>query len=340
MRIVLILFFISTFYTFAQPKEDTIRVYRLGEIVTEGTSTKTSIQPTKIKEIEYYEIQEQDALSFEEINSVLPGGFIQTNSRGESLIYLRGASERSISLFFDGVYFNVPWDNRLNLTMIPTDIIGNIKITNGGNSVLYGANVMGGAVNITTTERNQDGIGGKIRLQAGQGTRRYSSVTLDGKDGNFNFLANISYAGRDGLTYSNENNTVLRTGETPNLIPNSDMERISIYGRTEYNFNEYDRLGLSINYIDGEQGVIPENNPEEINSRFWRYPSWSRTLTTLNGYKRLSDKLNLKGAIWFDNYSQDINNYTAIYIYILYIESIYKIYILIKISLNKNRLIM
>ncbi|MER3328237.1 MAG: Plug domain-containing protein, partial [Candidatus Kapaibacterium sp.] len=122
---IILLFILFTSLGFAQSSKDTIRVYRLGEIVTEGAKGSQKIQPTKIKEIKYHEIKEQDAVNMQDLNAIIPGGFIQTNSRGESLLYLRGAGERSIALFFDGMYFNIPWDNRVDLSMIPTDIIGN-----------------------------------------------------------------------------------------------------------------------------------------------------------------------------------------------------------------------
>jgi len=311
MKKAIFLLFIFCSFASAQSPKDTIRVYRLGEIVSEGSSG-VKIQPTKIKEIKYHEIKEQDAVNFEDLNAIIPGGFIQTNSRGESLIFLRGAGERSIALFFDGVYFNVPWDNRLDLSMIPTDIIGNLKISTGANSVLYGANVLGGAVNITTTERETEGIGGNIALQLGEGARKYSSVKLEGKDGKFNYLGNLSFLTRDGLKAPEDENFDLKLGENSELLTNSYSERITAYLRGEYKFNEDDRLGVSFNHIDGKQGVIPENYPDSINSRFWQYPEWVRSIVTVNGEYKLSEMINMRGAVWVDKFDQTIEDYTTI----------------------------
>ena len=133
MKYTLILFFLTIYCLNAQSSKDTIRVYKLGEIVAEDTKGSKKIQPTKIKEIKYHEIKEQDAVNMQDLNAIIPGGFIQTNSRGESLLYLRGAGERSIALFFHGMYFNIPWDNRVDLSLIPTDIIGNLRISSGAN---------------------------------------------------------------------------------------------------------------------------------------------------------------------------------------------------------------
>lgn len=299
-------------FAIAETENDTIRVYKLGEIVSEGTKGGPKLQPTKIKEIKYYELKRQDAVNFEDLNAIIPGGFIQTNSRGESLLYLRGAAERSIALFFDGMYFNVPWDNRVDLSMIPTDIIGNLKISTGANSVLYGANVMGGAVNITTTERDKDGIGGNVGLQVGEGGRKYSSVKLEGKDGKFNYLGNLSFLTRDGLKAPKGDKFDYNTGKEEDLITNSYAERITAYLRGEYKFNDFDRIGISFNHIDGEQGTIPENYPDGLTKRFWKYPEWLRSIATVNGEFKLSEMISVKGAVWVDKFNQTIEDYTSI----------------------------
>lgn len=312
MKTVLLLFLLSFYCGNAQLTEDTIRVYRLGEIVTEGTRGSQKIQPTKIKEIKYHEIKEQDAVNMQDLNAIIPGGFIQTNSRGESLLYLRGAGERSIALFFDGMYFNVPWDNRVDLSMIPTDIIGNLKISSGANSVLYGANVLGGAVNITTTERDIDGLGGNVGLQLGEGGRKYSNVKLEGKDGNFNYIGNLSYLTRDGLKAPKDNNYDFNLEKDQELITNSYSERVTAYVRGEYEINEESKIGASFNHIDGQQGAIPENYPDGITRRFWKYPEWLRSIATINGEYKLSEMMSVKGAVWVDKFNQTIEDYKSI----------------------------
>ncbi len=314
MKKALVLFLLLFAFSVAvsQTDKDTIRVYKLGEIVTEGARGSQKIQPTKIKEVKYHEIKEQDAVNMEDLNAIIPGGFIQTNSRGESLLYLRGAGERSIALFFDGMYFNIPWDNRVDLSMIPTDIIGNLKISTGANSVLYGANVLGGAVNITTTERDQDGIGGNVGLQLGEGGRKYSSVKLEGKDGKFNYIGNLSFLTRDGLKAPKNDKFDFNLDKEQVLITNSYSERITAYLRGEYEIDDENKIGASFNHIDGQQGAIPENYPDGITNRFWKYPEWLRSIATLNGEFKLSEILSVKGAIWIDKFDQTIEDYKAI----------------------------
>jgi iron complex outermembrane receptor protein len=196
--------------------------------------------------------------------------------------------------------------------MIPTDIIGNLKISTGTNSVLYGANVLGGAINITTSERESEGLGGNVSLQIGEAGRKYSAVKIEGKDGKFNYLGNISFMTRDGLKAPKDNSLNLRTGEGENLIPNSQNERITAYGRGEYSFSETDKLGVSFNHVNGNKGVIPVNNPEGVNTRFWKYPEWMRSIVTVNGSSQISESISFRGAIWGDQFNQTIEDYQSI----------------------------
>lgn len=312
MKYTLILFFLTIYCLNAQSSKDTIRVYKLGEIVAEDTKGSKKIQPTKIKEIKYHEIKEQDAVNMQDLNAIIPGGFIQTNSRGESLLYLRGAGERSIALFFDGMYFNIPWDNRVDLSLIPTDIIGNLRISSGANSVLYGANVLGGAVNITTTERDKDGLGGNIGLQLGEGGRKYSSVKLEGKEGQFNYIGNLSFLTRDGLKAPKDDKYDFNLKKNQELITNSYSERVTAYLRGEYKIDEENRIGISLNHIDGEKGTIPENYPDGLTNRFWKYPEWLRNILTVNGEFKASEMITVKGAVWLDKFNQTIEDYDSI----------------------------
>lgn len=313
MRQIVFAFLLLYSISAAQPIKDTIRVYKLGEIVAETDQKGLEIQPTKIKEIKYHEIKEKDAISFEELSALIPSGFVQINSRGESIIYLRGAGERSIALYFDGVYFNIPWDNRLDLSMIPTDIIGDLKISTGANSVLYGANVLSGAVNITTTERDENGMGGNVSLQVGEGARKYGSIKLEGKKDNFNYMGNFSFLKTDGLVAPKDDNFNLRLNKSQDLLVNSYNERVTAYMRGEYQFDDDSKIGLSFNHIDGQQGVIPENNPDSIKTRFWQYPEWMRSIVTLNGSHKFSDAISVKGAVWYDKFNQTIEDFTDIH---------------------------
>ena len=48
---------------------------------------------------------------------------------------------------------NAPWDNRLDMSMVPAGAIGSITVSKGAPSVLYGANTLGGTINMVSLDQ-------------------------------------------------------------------------------------------------------------------------------------------------------------------------------------------
>ncbi|MFC2131664.1 TonB-dependent receptor [Bacteroidota bacterium] len=293
---------------------DSIRTYRLGEITTTAGKFNNLKLTSVANEIQYYQIQRADASSVAELGAYIPSALIQTNSRGETLIYLRGAGERQLGLFFDGVLMNVPWDNRMDLSLIPTDIIGKIRIDKGAGSILCGPNILGGAINISTIERKSEGIGAVLRVQFDDAGSKLASFTNDGRIGNFNYIANIEYLKNNGfLLAKNDYDANLENQNTnSHLRTNTDIDRLSAYIRGEYKVSEKTTLGLSLNHISAEKGVAPLTEAKPKDLRFWRYPEWKRTVITANGEHIFSDALKINATLWLDKFGQTIDSYESI----------------------------
>ncbi len=315
-KLILILFFVSTLNLLnAETSNDTIRVYQLGDISVTGKAPASLFSKSNIESVDYETIQNSDVQSFSELQTYIPSARIKSNSRGESLIYLRGAGERQIGLFFDGVPLNIAWDNRFDLSLLPVNIIAKININKTGNSILYGPNILGGAVNISTFERATEGFGGNLHFQGGEAGMYQAAVSQDGKIGKLNYLASLSYLKTDGFLLSqNAPDTLMNQYNNSSIRTNTDREFLSLYARAEYQFNTTDKLGISILNINGDKGVAPETDIDSNHSRFWRYPDWNRTLTALNGQIKLNEDASwiFKGTAWYDIFGQDINSYKNI----------------------------
>lgn len=298
--------------TASESDVDSLKVYRLGELNISQDKNVRNIDITRY-DIQQHEIHRSDASSVNQLQLYIPSGRIRYNSRGESMLFLRGAGERQLGLFFDGVQMNIPWDNRFDLTFIPADVIGRISVNKNAGSVLYGPNVLGGAVNISTIERSNDGFGLNARVQAENSNSINATLTNDGKIGNFNYIANLSYYKTDGAILSSDvPDTVLNQDLNSKYITNTDLKRLFAYVRSEYKFSELTTLGLSISRLDGEKGVAPEN--DNTKPRFWRYPELNKTLITLNMEQYISESrdASLRATIWYDIFNQTIEDYKSI----------------------------
>lgn len=301
------------FICFANKAEiDSLKTYKLGEIevLNDKLQNNKFIRASQI-DVQYHKIQSSDVLSFSNLQHYIPSGVIRTNSRGESMLFLRGAGERQLGLFLDGASMNIPWDNRIDLSFVPVDIIGNIRVNKSANSMFYGPNVVGGAVSITTLERLTEGIGIALKVVAGDGNSQSYSILNDGKIGNFNYLANLSYTKSDGFLMSGQapdslgnqiQNSALRT--------NTDFSRLNTFVRGEYSFENLGKLGISLSYTTQEKGVAAETFAGS-SARFWRYPARDRFMVNFNGEFFLHKNWELKANIWLDNFTQQIDSYKS-----------------------------
>ncbi|MEM8485287.1 MAG: TonB-dependent receptor plug domain-containing protein, partial [Bacteroidota bacterium] len=180
-------------------KQDSLMYYDLAEIVVSDGSVFEA-ETNTVQRVTLAEIARVNATSFSDLGRLIPAAHIQTNSRGESLIYLRNAGERQVGLYFNGALLNVPWDNRMNLDLVPANVIGGITVTKGVPSVLYGTNVLGGAINITTRAIDYDGSQTEIGGQFGEASTTNLNFTHLYTKGAFKFTGALGYSNRDGLT--------------------------------------------------------------------------------------------------------------------------------------------
>lgn len=293
---------------------DSTRMYQLGTVTIKDRRV-TGAEPYSHDMVHMAEINRSDASTIADIIHEVPAARVQTNSRGEAILYLRNTGERQVSIFLDGALLNVPWDNRIDLSLVPTNATGAMIVEKGTPSVLYGANVMGGAVNIVTRELERDGFLTEFRGGAGENGLLSSSVTHLGRDDKFNYIGSFSYFSRDALPLPSDANLPFSQPDA-DLRTNTDSRIFSGYLRGEYHVSPDDAFGLSLNLADAEKGIAPEGNknPETDGPRYWRYPDW-RNLNVTGTYDLRfgADALwNLRGALWTTLFSQRIDQYGSV----------------------------
>lgn len=314
MRKIIIYFSAFAIIVFsAIAQKDTLKVYRLGDVVVSGSPQMQQVLPST-SFVDFKMLQITDVTNFSGLQLYLPSTIIRTNSRGEALPFIRGAGERQMGLFLDGAMINIPWDNRLDLSFVPADIIGRVRVEKNSNSSLWGANILGGVLSISSYERTTDGIGGAVKLQYTDGGGRYISASNNGKFGNFNYIASVAYDKTDGFIMSKDApSNLLHQSKTSALRTNSDAERLNLFLRGEYKIFDGTSFGLSYNFTTAEKGVPTEEYLYAKDARFWRYSDWQRNLVTLNAEHYFNDQLVLRATLWGDIFKQQIDAYDSTY---------------------------
>ena len=252
-------------------------------------------------------VERSDARHVADVLRRAPGALVQTNSRGETLVFLRNAGERQVSVFFDGAPLEVPWDHRLDLKLIPAAAIGRTEVARGPLSNRYGPNVSGGAVFFAP--RRFDARTAKMNAEIGtQGHWSLKgSVSFSPTD-----ESSVIFAG-DHTAYSGESlaDPLPFSQDDDALRTNTDASRTSAlaHGSAEIGKVELSATAL---YGRAELGVAPESHidPEVDRVRFWRYPN-SELAMLIAGLRADGELGALDAVLWWQAFDQTIESFTS-----------------------------
>jgi iron complex outermembrane receptor protein len=287
--------------------------YSLNEIVVRDRRRESEATATTVQRVDQAAIETQDAADVSELAELVPATHVQTNSRGQTILYFRNAADRQVGQFFDGALLNIPWDNRVNISLIPASVIEDLVVTKGAPSIRYGANVLGGAINFQS--RTLDAPGRRTEFHGAVGTagERRASVTHLGRTDRWDYTAAVQYTARGDQPLPGGANLEFNQPLDDRRV-NTDRKLLSGFGRASYRLENGGRLALSLLHVDAEQGVAPEGNknPATGDVRYWRYPLWQKSTAILSGQAPLGSRTSLRGAAWGSRFARDIADYASI----------------------------
>jgi len=295
---VLIIFFITLTFIYAQ--KDSVKNYNLSEITIQS-SILVKAKPLSI--ISSKKIMNLNSFSVDKILSNAPSIKVQNNSRGESLIYFRGSGKRQLTLFFDGVPLNIPWDNRIDLSLLPTDALESIEITKGIPSVVYGANTIAGVVNVFSLKPQNKG---NFSVQLGENNYQKYSGFLNNKIGKINYLISLSYFKRDGFYLSTAFESL---NKKRNLRLNSFINSVNGLLKFNYNYGTSSNTSVLFTLNSAEKGIPPELNVSK--PRYWKYPVWRKLSTIVNGTHKFKSHSNISYSFSATKFDLQINQYKS-----------------------------
>jgi iron complex outermembrane receptor protein len=305
LQVIVVL--LSHFCLNAQEVTDSSRVFSLGEVTIIGKDQNKEESVLHKREIELL-----NTVNVAKTVAYVPGLSLGlAGGRNEAMVYVRGFDLRQVPVFVDGIPVSVPYDGYFDLGQMLIISIGKISIEKGSASLLYGANTMGGAINIISAKPdkrfslsissnlksgllNMDGITNSIQV----GTRHnkwYSSAVL-------------SYARQKFFTLPTSFDTTAY-----------EMDRIRDNSRSEnftYNFKfgvlpkKGQEYSVSINGVRSGKGVpvyLGENPGVRI--RFWRYPHWDKDGIYFHTKNIVSENAVLKTRWFYDSYYNVLKAY-------------------------------
>lgn len=258
-------------------------------------------------------IEAVDSATLFDIVQLAPATHLQTNSRGEKLVYLRNSGERNVAVFFNGALLNIPWDNRVDLSQLPNGAVGEMTVNNGTASVVYGANVLGGIVNFTPRSALNSPPSTELSLHYGSANLVDASFIHSRQVGGTGLLIAGGYGSHDDVPLSGGAN--LRFNQLGSSErTNTDADRWNLLLGFETEIGSSTRLNLNLLYVDTERGIAPEGHkdPNVSNVRFWRYPDSTYLMGILSGEGEINSDLSWEGTVWIQRFDQEIDSFSSI----------------------------
>ena len=208
-------------------KEVVVTASRFEQAITDAVADVTLI--------DRQEIERRGAQNFTELLQSIGGVFVSANK-----VYVRGAESRMTALMIDGVRVDsqdglslgggAPWD------LIPISQIDRIEVLQGPASALYGADAMGGVIQVIT-RRGESGVRPSVQLGFGSNNETRVGASIAATSGPLDYAMGVNSIRSDGI------NTRPDLDHTPKT---EGFGKIAASAQIGAQFNQANRLSLQL----------------------------------------------------------------------------------------------
>ncbi|MDR5172608.1 TonB-dependent receptor [Methylobacillus flagellatus] len=231
--------------------------------------------------------------------------------RNEQMVQIRGFNLRQIPIYIDGIPLYVSYDGYVDLGRFTTYDLSKIQVSKGFSSVLYGANTLGGAINLISRKPVKEFEGS---VTAGLKTDRdfkYNGYTTD-----------ASFGGNQGTWYWQANASLIDINRyrmssdfTPNRFEDGGVRDNSYSrdGKINLKFGITPREGdeYSINYINQQasKGSPPYAGSSTQNVNRWQWPQWDKESLYFISDTKLGQDSYIKLRAFYDKFENRLENF-------------------------------
>jgi len=235
------------------PAQDTTMTFDLPEITVTATKTVISAldSPSPVDIIKTHRTSSLhgghvgDLLKF--TNSV----FLQDLGGSAALktIFLRGTAPQHLLVMVNGVRQNSFQNGLVDFSLLPLNDVQKIEIVRGGTSALYGADALGGVVNILTRSARTEF---QLRAEGGTGSFGYRRWKIEGqgRPGAVGLIAGGSYEeGDEEFPFHGE------AGSSSLKRANADFRRTNAYVHADTRIEEHSTVRFFSQAVRSDRGV-------------------------------------------------------------------------------------
>lgn len=214
------------------------------EVVVTATRIETPIEQigSSIAVIDADAIESRQAKNAQDV-LLQTAGIQITRSGGPGTAastFIRGANANHTLVLINGIRVNSNTTGDFNLSNIPTESIERIEVLKGAQSAIYGADAIGGVINIITKKGEKHPLSGSASVAIGEKEFSEEVLTLSGGNDSFDFMSTLSYSELNGYDIADNKQN--------NGRENDPYRRLSFYTDLGANFLEDGRADLTVLY--------------------------------------------------------------------------------------------
>ena len=141
-------------------QSDSAKTYQAAEVVV--TATRSSISekdtPSPTEVLGTSEIHSANGVTVADALQMYTGVLLREYGAGASLatVSLRGSASEHVLVLIDGNRFTGFQNGLVDFSLLPLDNVSRIEVLHGGASALYGADAVGGVINVLTRPVGSD----------------------------------------------------------------------------------------------------------------------------------------------------------------------------------------
>jgi vitamin B12 transporter len=181
------------------------------QVVVTATRVEQSLSTvgSSVSVVDHAQLVERQCATVADALREVPGlDVVQLGGAGGTVsIFIRGASSEQTLVLVDGVPLNDPsgLGRGADLSQMPAQNIERIEVLRGPQSPLYGADAMGGVINVIT-KKGAGPVGGEVSAEAGSFNTFNEKAAVRGGTSNYNYSVGISRQDSEGFSSAAEKN--------------------------------------------------------------------------------------------------------------------------------------
>ncbi|WP_282035965.1 TonB-dependent receptor plug domain-containing protein [Saccharicrinis aurantiacus] len=282
-----------------EPADTTMMKFDLGEVVISSQCLP------KIKKVDAAVIERNEKQNVSDALNMVPG-VIGVAGAKEHMVYVRGFNQRQIPIYLDGVPISLPYDGFLDLDMLLSTNISEISVVSGTESILYGPNALGGAINIVSS-KPQNGFSGLAKLGTITNGKHNSKATLSYANNKFYTTATLAILDRNDYRLSSDyepSSDLQGKGD----LHNSYKKNTQFNMKVAYLPNANNEYALSYVINTGEKGIPPYLG-EYGSPRFWQFPDYTTQSLYMIAKNKLGTNLSLKSRLYYTKFDDCLDSF-------------------------------